>query len=232
MNKTMQNIKIIFFDIDGTLIDMHRKQISGQMLETLIRLKKRNILLCIATGRTPITLPHFEGIEFDAFLTFNGSYCYTKEQDIFSSPIPADDVLVEYYAFAKLDVEVAEDFEQLSHSEIYQIMLGCREADYPHLLRNTEQAKITAWWDRAADIIPAGSGKGIGVDKILAYYHLDRSQALAFGDGNNDLEMLQAVGCGVAMENGSARLKAAADDLCGHVAEDGIYHYCTAHGLI
>ena len=262
MNKTMQNIKIIFFDIDGTLIDMHRKQISGKMLETLIRLKKRNILLCIATGRTPITLPHIEGIEFDAFLTFNGSYCYTKEQDIFSSPIPADDVqtiiqnaasinrpvsiaskdriaangrdrdLVEYYAFAKLDVEVAENFEQLSHSEIYQIMLGCREADYPHLLRNTEQAKITAWWDRAADIIPAGSGKGIGVDKILAYYHLDRSQALAFGDGNNDLEMLQAVGCGVAMENGSARLKAAADDLCGHVAEDGIYHYCTAHGLI
>ena len=29
-----------------------------------------------------------------------------------------------------------------------------------------------------------------------------------------------------------AELKAIADDVCGHVAEDGIYHYCIQHGLI
>ena len=34
----MQDVKILFFDIDGTLIDMDRKQISEKMLETLIRL--------------------------------------------------------------------------------------------------------------------------------------------------------------------------------------------------
>lgn len=262
MNKSSNDIRIIFFDIDGTLIDMNKKRISERMLETLIRLKERNILLCLATGRTPLTLPRFEGVEFDAWLTFNGSYCYTREQDIFSNPIPADDVqtiirnaasigrpvsiasknrltangkdedLIAYYSFAKLDVEVTEDFAQVSRGEIFQIMLGCREEDYPRLLKNTHGARITAWWDRAADIIPSGSGKGIGVEKILAHFHLDRAQALAFGDGNNDLEMLQAVGCGVAMGNASAQLKEAADDVCGHVADDGIYHYCAAHGLL
>ena len=61
----MNNIKIIFFDIDGTLIDMNKKQISAKMLETLIRLREKNIKICLATGRTPVSLPHLEGVEFD-----------------------------------------------------------------------------------------------------------------------------------------------------------------------
>lgn len=88
----MKTIKIIFFDIDGTLIDMNKKQISQKMLETLKRLKENQIRICLATGRTPMSLPHFDGIEFDAFLTFNGSYCFTKDQDISNFPIPSYDV--------------------------------------------------------------------------------------------------------------------------------------------
>ena len=48
-------IKIIFFDIDGTLIDINSRKISEKTLETLIRLKERNILLCLSTGRAPLT---------------------------------------------------------------------------------------------------------------------------------------------------------------------------------
>lgn len=36
----MNNIKIVFFDIDGTLIDMRAKRISEKTLETLVRLKE------------------------------------------------------------------------------------------------------------------------------------------------------------------------------------------------
>ena len=82
------------------------------------------------------------------------------------------------------------------------------------------------------DVIPANSGKGTGIQQILAYYHLSKEEALAFGDGNNDIEMLQSVGTGVAMENASAQLKAVADDVCGHVAEDGIYQYFLRQGMI
>lgn len=255
-------IQIVFFDIDGTLVDMVRKEISPKTLETLRRLKERNVRLCLATGRGPLTLPHFEGVEFDAFLTFNGSYCFTEAQTIFSNPLTGEDVqtilrnaasihrpvsiatkdrivangkdedLADYYAFAKREVEVSGDFEAIARGEVYQIMLGCRKADYPLLLRGTRRAKITAWWDRAVDVIPADGGKGEGIRQILSFYHLDRSAALAFGDGDNDLEMLQAVGYGVAMGNASERLKAAADDICADVAEDGVYTYCLTHGLL
>ncbi len=55
---------------------------------------------------------------------------------------------------------------------------------------------------------------------------------MAFGDGNNDIEMFQAVGHSVAMGNASADLKAIASEVCGTCAEDGIYHYCAEKGLI
>jgi hydroxymethylpyrimidine pyrophosphatase-like HAD family hydrolase len=44
--------------------------------------------------------------------------------------------------------------------------------------------------------------------------------------------MLQTVGTGVAMGNAPEKIKAIADEVCGHVSEDGIYHYCVNHGLI
>ena len=87
----MKPIKIAFFDIDGTVVDMDKKQISEKMLETLERLKKNNVIICMATGRTPMTLPDFKDI-FDVYLTFNGSYCFNKQQTIFTNPLDTKDV--------------------------------------------------------------------------------------------------------------------------------------------
>ena len=65
----MKDIKIIFFDIDGTLIAMDQDTISEKTLEALKRLQEKGVKLCLATGRGPMLIPHFEGVEFDAFLT-------------------------------------------------------------------------------------------------------------------------------------------------------------------
>ncbi len=111
-------------------------------------------------------------------------------------------------------------------------MLGSTKHDYDKIMNNTTDSKITAWWDRAVDIIPAAGGKGTGIRKMLDYYGLDRSQAIAFGDGNNDIEMLAAIDWGLAMDNASEDLKAIADEVIGHVAEDGIYQFCLENGLI
>lgn len=258
----MRKIKIIFFDIDGTLLRLQAKKLSEKTVEALNRLKANGIKLCIATGRTPVSLPHFGGIEFDTFLTFNGSLCYNDTETIFSNPISPDNVqklirnadslgrpvavatknrlaangldidLSDYYSIAHLQLTVAEDFEQVSNEEVYQLLLGCRKTDYSAILKDVDGAKIAAWWDRAVDIIPANGGKGIGIQKVLEYYHLDKSEALAFGDGNNDIEMLLSVGTGVAMGNASPQLKEIANEICKDVAEDGIYDYCLTHGLI
>lgn len=258
----MNPVKIIFFDIDGTLVDPASGNIPAKTRETLKLLHQKDVLLCIATGRPNASLPDFGGLHFDAFCTFNGSLCYTEKESIHSDPIPPkavkkviqnaaaigrpvsaalrhrlvangwDEDLAGYYQLAGLELTVADDFEAACEEEIYQIMLGCREPDHPDIIRGADGVAITFSWARAADVIPTGSGKAQAIDKILAYYQLNPSQAMAFADGMNDIEMLRTVGTGVAMGNADARLKAIADDVCGPVGEDGIYHYCVSHGLI
>lgn len=144
-----------------------------------------------------------------------------------------DNDLAEYFSFANQEVVISEDFDRtIENTDIFQLMMGARKNDYEKIIQNTAASKITAWWDRAIDIIPTSSGKGTGIAKILNYYGLDKSQAMAFGDGNNDIEMLNAVGYGLAMGNASNEVKEIADEVIGDVTEDGIYHYCLANGLI
>lgn len=131
------------------------------------------------------------------------------------------------------ELMVADDFDAVAdNEEVYQILLGCRKADYADVMKDVKEARIAAWWDRAVDIIPASGGKGTAITRILAHYHLSKEEAMAFGNGNNDIEILKAVGMGVAMQNASMELKAVADAICDDVANDGIYLYCKEHGLI
>jgi len=258
----MEQIKIIFFDIDGTLIDHATGKISAKTHEALRRLRKKGVLLCIATGRAPAAFPDFGDAQFHAFCAFNGSLCFTENRIIHSDPIPRDSVkkvlenataigrpisvatrdglsangwdqdLSDYYALSKLKLTASADFDAACCKNVYQIMLGCRESDHPAILKGTNDVKIAVSWERAVDVIPASSGKGVSVAKVLEHFGLVPSQALAFGDSYNDLEMLQAVGTGVAMGNAPDTLKAVANDVCKTVSEDGIYDYCIHHGLI
>lgn len=52
--------------------------------------------------------------------------------------------------------------------------------------------------DLFCDIIPANGGKDLGVAATLERLGIDASEAIAFGDGENDLSMFSAVGtkCG------------------------------------
>ena len=258
----MDRIKIIFFDIDGTLVDPATGRISEKTGETLRRLKANGIKRCVVTGRPTVSLPDFGDLEFDMMATFNGAYCYTDREVIHKNPIAPADVqkvmqnaaglgrpvsiavkdrlaangmdpdLADYYRLAGLELTVAEDFEEVCRQDIYQIMLGYREEEGPAIIRDVENVKLAISWERAADVIPRQGGKGSAIGHILNHFGFDPAQAMAFGDHHNDLEMLQAVGTGVAMGNATEQLKAVADDVCRPVSQDGIYHYCLEHGLI
>ena len=82
------------------------------------------------------------------------------------------------------------------------------------------------------DVSDFGCDKGLGVRKVLEYLNIDKKDAYAFGDGLNDLEMLEAVEESYAMENGNIKLKALAKNIAPDVLDDGFYQIMVQDGLI
>ncbi len=64
--------------------------------------------------------------------------------------------------------------------------------------------------------------KGMGLSRLAEHLGLGLEQTMAFGDGSNDLTMIQAAGIGVAMANGIDELKEQADHVTLSNEEDGV----------
>ncbi|AXY25434.1 HAD family hydrolase [Suicoccus acidiformans] len=64
--------------------------------------------------------------------------------------------------------------------------------------------------------------KGTSLKRLAEHLELSLEQIIAVGDGNNDKEMLQTAGIGVAMGNANESLKAIADEVTASNDEDGI----------
>lgn len=73
------------------------------------------------------------------------------------------------------------------------------------------------------ELINRAFNKGTAVTRLCEYLRIPQRDAIAFGDSMNDLEMLQAAGLSVCMDNGSPALKEAAGLVCPSVTDDGIY---------
>ncbi len=76
--------------------------------------------------------------------------------------------------------------------------------------------------DATIDIVPLRVNKGMAIAAALAPLGIAMADVLAFGDGDNDLEMLGQVGLGVAMGNGVPGAKAAALVIGGSHDTDAI----------
>ena len=258
----MSPVKIVFFDLDGTLLDRQVRRFSEETVYAIEQLQKNGIKCCLVTGRPPACLPKNMPLHFDVLSTFNGSLCYTDSQVIYSNPIDPADVrtvlanaaalgrpvsvavrdrqvangydldLADYCRLAEQELTVSPDFEETCREDVYQIMLGSREEEYSAIIRNADRVKIAVSWERAVDVIPSTGGKGTAIGHILAFFGFSPREAIAFGDGQNDLEMFHAVGTGIAMGNASDKIKAEAHQVCGSVTRDGVYHYCVEQGLI
>lgn len=59
----------------------------------------------------------------------------------------------------------------------------------------------------AVDFLPSGVNKAAAIKKLLAHYNASTNDVYAFGDGMNDLEMLQLAGHAYVMANGDDKLR-------------------------
>lgn len=86
--------------------------------------------------------------------------------------------------------------------------------------------------NNSADIMRREISKAVGIKEIIKAAEIDIADTYAFGDDINDIEMLSAVGCGIAMTPHSEPLEKVAKFFTGSVEEEGISTALTELGLI
>lgn len=253
--------KAAFFDVDGTLLSFATHEVPASSIRALRELREAGVRTFLCTGRSPSLLDDVPLDLFDACLTMSGQYCYARDDVFLSNPIDPDDMRavvgqVEaglYHCLfmephrsylsghdnlvdaamraANMNPPVADARTALS-SDVYQLNVFVGPDDEGPILQATHNLKLTRWSPNFADAMPTDGGKAAGVRAALERFGIDKSEAVAFGDGGNDAEMFAAVGTSVAMGNAADEVKALCTYVTDSVDEDGIWNACQHLAII
>ncbi|MDF3007929.1 MAG: cof [Enterobacter kobei] len=208
--------RLAAFDMDGTLL-MPDHRLGEQTLDTLRRLRDRDITLAFATGRHALEMRHLLGmITLDAYLiTGNGTRIHSLEGELLHrqdlSPDVAEQVIHSRWD-TQASLHVFNDSGWLTGEEMPMLL------DF-HIYSGFKY--------RVVDLKALSPHE---VTTILSErLGIAMEECMAFGDAMNDHEMLAAVGRGMIMGNAMPQLRAALPHLpvIGHCQNQAVSHYLT-----
>jgi len=107
---------------------------------------------------------------------------------------------------------------------LYQTLMFCPEEEERQYTSDYSHFGFIRWHPYSVDVIPKGGSKAEGIKKMIDRLGFKLEDVYAFGDGLNDIEMLQAAGTGVAMGNAVPEVKQHANMTTKSVEEDGIWY--------
>lgn len=262
--------KIVFFDIDGTLVTKYNT-VPQSTKKAITRLKENGHIPVIATGRAPLLIEEIiKELKIDSYIAMNGQIVVHKGEVVFDNPIKketvdrltakaversngiilcgAEDIFsnsivslakrssawtvlkgigkiipghLQLSLFKRL-IRKPPNPKDYEGKKIYQVIIETsmdEEKSYKTEFPNLNFARSNHY---TVDIISEGISKAVGIEKLLEKLGMENKETYAFGDSLNDLEMLEYVETGVAMGNGWAEAKEAADYVTDPVDEDGI----------
>lgn len=257
----MTGIKVIFFDIDGTLTHHEDGSIPSSTRDAIRELLERGIRVVAATGRPLSMCGEIRDLGIETFITANGGYGTHGDEVIFQTVLLTQTVeAVSSFAMASghglsfytdsFSMNGIEDrrtmpalFETLGLKEYppvvekmeEKVFLMCLFAgdESMHLYhKRFPELTFRRWHPFILNVLEGDVSKSIAMKKVLHHFGLHPSEAMAFGDGGNDIDMLQLAGTGVAMGNAGAELKSVADFVTKPSGEDGIAFALGELGLI
>lgn len=246
-------IKAIFFDIDGTLLSHTTGRVPESTEFAIHQLRKKGIRLFVATGRHKLEIEELpvNKLSFEGYITLNGQiYLNAYGKLTHSVPIKAADTLKMISIFERKEIPVllvernrmyinfvneSVCYAQEAIStpvpevgiyrgdQIYQCIVFDDGSRVNTLIKELSTCKMSRWNPYGVDIISKEGGKVAGIRCCLQHFHLASSEIMAFGDGENDRDMLHYAGVGIAMGNADDIVKGSADYVTESVDRDGIY---------
>ncbi|MDN7244327.1 Cof-type HAD-IIB family hydrolase [Planococcus shenhongbingii] len=254
--------KLLLLDIDGTLMNSKKEiPASAKEALIQARANGHELAIATGRGPFMIKRVLKE-LNIDTFITFNGQYVVHKGDLIHKEALNTDTLsdIVEYAEqrdhpivfltdermVSTIDYHpdidegikslkfphpaMIEDFH-LTH-EVYQALLFCEEEEQKQYHETFKNMQFVRWHRVSCDIIPEGGSKASGIKHLIKATGHAIEDTIAFGDGLNDLEMMDIAGISVSMGNGHERTKELATHVTDHVDEDGLAKAFSHLGLI
>jgi Cof subfamily protein (haloacid dehalogenase superfamily) len=244
--------KIIFLDVDGTLVPYEYNALPSDKVAHAVRLAQDKCTVCIVTGRSyGFTKPVLEKLQITSgyVVVNNGSAIIdlVDESVVHTQPMDNSDVQ-EIFTICKeeemifsvkdtpFDTSHGLDLDEYTNPKIPEntFMILMEEIysneKIDHLLKRlahltTINAYKTTHKDPTkfgVNITHVNATKLFGVQFLLHKLHLNREDSIAAGDSYNDFPLLMASGLKVAMGNAIEDLKDIADYVAPPVTDDGV----------
>ena len=262
-------MRIIFVDIDGTILDYNRglRVITEKTKEAFEKIKLNRDMVFICSGRSKCLLPkEILDLEPSGYILANGAYCEIAEKTIFSHEME-EDVLknIMYFAIENKGAYYLETFKKIYTQDIKTKLhidfatswdvIDCYTDETFNfdeginlcmLALNNDDSLISKAYKELSNYVDLNRqgdlysfdlnikniNKGTAIVELLNYLNQDYIETFAFGDGINDLEMMQIVNYPIVMDNACMELKEIAYDITDDVLNDGFYNGLIKHNII
>ncbi len=263
-------IRIVFSDIDGTLIDKDRV-LSSKTIATFKAIKEA-VPIVLISARMPKAMRHLQQmgtIEDQPIIAYNGGLILVNDKIVHSTEIPNniteqitlfdskihfslyhnDDWYVpkkDYWALREINNTKVEA-SVLSNQEVialwnskdigaHKIMCMGNIDDIDRLFIYLEEQfgnELHIYRSKSTyiEVAPKTISKKTAISYILnnLYPTITMAEAVAFGDNYNDIEMLNAVGYGVAVANAKDEVKQVAEYHTEAGVNDGVALFLESH---
>lgn len=240
--------KIVFIDVDGTLLPKGSPDVPESTVRAISELQKKNIGVVLCTGRHPLELQQLGLLRypFDGYVLLNGQLVLDKQMNVISartiSGADKDELIALFESRQAPMILVEKDrlFMNFHNDVVREVQADIASPVYDvgvyqgadvfmatiFAARGEEKTfsnlVSSRWHEQAMDIFLPDGGKVYGMKKIMELENVRQEDTIAFGDGDNDIEMLKFAGFGVAMGNAPDNVKEAADFVTSPASKDGI----------
>ena len=252
----------MFFDLDGTLLNEDKVVLESAKRAVHALQEKGIYTAISTGRSPQMFDWLLEELNINSYVSMNGQHVIFEGQEIYSNPMDSDvlhdlsnlakskghGLTYSNHKKFKVSVEnhphIIPSFESLKlgypqveaefykRSPVHQVQLYCERRDAQLYVERYSDHTFISWGDYASDMLPKGSSKAVGVQKMLEKLGIQKENSYAFGDGTNDFEMFALVGTGIAMGNAVPELKAVADYVTSSCSENGILDGLLNLGLL
>lgn len=176
------------------------------------------------SGRTTLSSNPIPDSDRDAWVNFarRNNLCtmtFTADGMMASQVNETGNALRNQLEFQMPPVVDIERFRDTTSYQLIAIMPSGLDGRVGELMPH---CRLPRWHPAFTDIVAAGNSKAVGMEAICRHYGIRQEETIAFGDGGNDIEMLQWAGIGIAMGNADDSVKRHADLVTDDVDHEGI----------